>query len=110
MTLDHAPRRRLLITVEPPAKVPTADDYLKETLAVLEKQKATVTATEKPTRVRAEPVQLDRFALDATIGANKLRLEYAVLTADRRRGDGRRDAPGRRRATCGRKWRASCGA
>ncbi len=38
-----------------------------------------MTATEKPVRIRAEPVQLDRFAMEATIGANKLRLEYAVL-------------------------------
>lgn len=79
VTLDHARGGGLLITVEAPAKVPAADDYLKETLAVLEKQKATVTATEKPVRVRAEPVLLDRFALEATIGADKLRLEYAVL-------------------------------
>ncbi|MBN9118305.1 MAG: hypothetical protein J0I06_03945 [Planctomycetes bacterium] len=80
LTLDHARGGGLLFTVEPPAKVPSADDYLKETLGVLrEKQKATITATDKPARVRAEPVQLDRFALDATIGPNKLRLEYAVL-------------------------------
>ncbi len=79
VTLDHARGGGILVTVEAPEKVPTADDYLKETLAFLEKQKATVTGTDKLTRVRAEPVQLDRFALDATIGSNKLRLEYAVL-------------------------------
>ena len=79
VTLDHARGGGILITVEAPAKVPTVDDYLKETLAVLEKQKATVASTDKPVRVRAEPVQLDRFAIDATISSNKLRLEYAVL-------------------------------
>lgn len=78
-TLDHARGAGMLITVEPAAKVPTIDDYQKETLGVLEKQKATVTATEKPVRLRAEPVSLDRFALDATVGMNKLRLEYTVL-------------------------------
>ena len=45
LTLDHARGGGLLITVEPSAKIPSADDYLKETLGVLEKQKATVTAT-----------------------------------------------------------------
>src|SRR5262249_42644068 len=79
LTLDHAGGAGMLITIEPTTKVPTAEDYMKETLGVLEKQKATITSTEKPTRVRAEPVTLDRFALDATVGANKLRLEYAVL-------------------------------
>lgn len=79
LTLDHARGGGVLLTVEPPAKVPSADDYLKEVQSDLKKQKATVTATEAPKRLRAEPVQLDRFALDATIGDNKFRLEYAVL-------------------------------
>lgn len=79
LTLDHARGAGLMLTVEPPAKVPSADDYLKETQDVLQKQKAEATVADKPTRLRAEPVQLDRFALDATIGGNKLRLEYAVL-------------------------------
>jgi hypothetical protein len=79
LTLDHARGGGILFTVEPANKVPSADDYLKETLGVLEKQKATIAATEKPSRLRAEPVLLDRFALDATIGKDKLRLEYAVL-------------------------------
>jgi hypothetical protein len=79
LTLDHSRGAGILFTVEAPAKVPAPEDYLKETLGVLEKQKATATVADKPTRLRAEPVQLDRFALDATIGENKLRLEYAIL-------------------------------
>ncbi|MCI0705510.1 MAG: hypothetical protein L0241_31000 [Planctomycetia bacterium] len=79
VTLDHARGGGILITVEPPAKVPTADDYRKEALGFLEKQKAQVTGSEKPTRLRAEPVTLDRFAIDATFGTEKVRLEYAVL-------------------------------
>jgi hypothetical protein len=79
LTLDHARGGGVLLTVEPAAKVPSADDYLKEVLADLKKQKASVTDTEPAKRLRAEPVQLDRFALDATVGADKLRLEYAVL-------------------------------
>src|SRR2546421_211949 len=69
----------VLFTVEPAEKVPSADDYLKEVSAFLRKEKAEITAPEKPTRVRAEPVQLDRFAMDAALGADKVRLEYAVL-------------------------------
>jgi hypothetical protein len=79
VTLDHARGSGMLVTVEPAAKVPTADDYLKEVTAYLTKEKATVTALDRPTRVRAEPVQLDRFGLDATFGKDKARLEYAVL-------------------------------
>lgn len=79
LTLDHARGGGILITVEPPAKVPAADDYLTEAAAVLAKQKGEVTATEKPERLRAAPVTLDRFAIDATVGGEKVRLEYAVL-------------------------------
>ena len=79
VTLDHARGSGILITVEPDSKVPTADDFAREITAFLTKQKATITGTEKPTRVRAEPVQLDRFAFEATFGTEKARLEYAVL-------------------------------
>jgi hypothetical protein len=79
LTLDHARGAGLLLTVETPAKVPTPEELLKESLSVLEKQKATVTAQEKPQRERKEPVTLDRFSVDATVGKNALRLEYAIL-------------------------------
>jgi hypothetical protein len=79
MTLDHARGAGILITVEPPAKVPAPDDYLKEVLEDMKKQKLTVTNTEKPTRARAEPITLDLFAIDATAEGQKRRLEYAVL-------------------------------
>ena len=52
VTLDHARGSGMLITVEPVAKVPTAEDYLKEIGNYLTKEKAQVTALDKPTRVR----------------------------------------------------------
>jgi hypothetical protein len=80
VTLDHARLGAgVLMTVEPAGKVPTAEEYLKEATAFLQKEKAQVSAYEKPARVRAEPVQLDRFAVDATFGSEKVRMEYAVL-------------------------------
>jgi hypothetical protein len=81
LTLDHARGAGILITVEPVSKVPTPDDYLKEVLEDFKKNKTTATVTENPKRIRAEPVTLDCFALDATLGENKmrLRLEYTVL-------------------------------
>ena len=79
VTIDHARGAGILVTVEPAARVPSAEDYLTESTAFLAKQKAAITATDKPTRVRSEPVVLDRFGLDATFGSDKARLEYAVL-------------------------------
>jgi hypothetical protein len=79
LTLDHARGGGVLITIEAPAQVPSPDDYLAEVKGFLTKQKATVTDAEKPVRLRTEPVRLDRFTFDVTIGTNKQRLEYAVL-------------------------------
>jgi hypothetical protein len=69
----------MLITVEPASRMPTADDYLKEIGQFLQKEKAQVTGTERPTRLRGEPVRLDTFTVDAAFGPEKVRLEYAVL-------------------------------
>lgn len=69
----------MLITVEPSSRVPTADDYLRETTQFLQKEKAQVTAAGRPTPIRTDPVRLDTFALEATFGAERVRLEYAVL-------------------------------
>ncbi|HSQ58670.1 MAG TPA: hypothetical protein VLM40_23315, partial [Gemmata sp.] len=52
VTLDHARGAGILLTVEPAARVPAAEDYAKEVAAFLKKQEAEITATEKPTRVR----------------------------------------------------------
>lgn len=80
LTLDHARLGAgVLITVEPAAKVPTADDYLREVTAFLQKEKATVAVAAKPDRVRGDPGQLDRFALTAAFEKDAARLEYAVL-------------------------------
>jgi hypothetical protein len=69
----------ILVTMEPATKVPAPEDYLKEVTAFLQKEKAQITGTEAPKRVRTDPVLLDRFALDAVIGEERVRMEYAVL-------------------------------
>jgi len=80
VTLDHARLGGgILVTVEPAAKTPSADDYLRETTAFLEKERAKVTVAQRPTRSRAEPITVDRFALDVAFGAELAKMEYAVL-------------------------------
>jgi len=80
VTLDHPKLGGgILITVEPASKVPAAADYQKEVTAFLEKEKAKVKVAMQPIRVRPEPGQLDRFALEAEFDKEAARLEYAVL-------------------------------
>ncbi|MBA4067039.1 MAG: hypothetical protein C0501_25690 [Isosphaera sp.] len=79
VTLDHARGSGILITAEPAGKVPAAADYQKEIAAFLQKEKAVAGEFGKAVRARDEPVQLDRFGLNATFGKDAVRLEYAVL-------------------------------
>jgi hypothetical protein len=80
VTLDHSKLGGgILITVEPASKVPAAADYQKEITAFLQKEKAKVNVAMQPIRVRPEPGQLERFALEAEFEKESARLEYAVL-------------------------------
>jgi hypothetical protein len=79
VTLDHARGAGILITVESAAKLPNAEDYLKEVKGYLQKEKAQIGAVDAPRRIRTEPVTLDRFGLDVAFGSNKVRMECAVL-------------------------------
>ena len=79
VTLDHARGAGVLITVEPADRVPTAEDYLKESTAFLPKQKA---RSPRPMhRLACEPNLWCSTASVSTppSGATRLRLEYAVL-------------------------------
>ena len=80
VTLDHSKLGGgILITVEPASRVPAVADYQKEVTAFLQKEKAKVTVALQPLRVRPEPGQLDRFALEAEFEKETARMEYAVL-------------------------------
>ena len=64
----------ILITVEPADKTPTAEAYRKEAAAFVTSQKGTVIAAGAPRREGP----FDRFRMDAELGAETVRMEYAV--------------------------------
>ena len=66
----------ILITVETEARTPTADAYLKEAREFISKQKGRVLAADGPRRAGS----FDRFRIDAELGDEKIRMEYAVRT------------------------------
>lgn len=79
VTLDGPNGAGILITLEPPARLPTANAYLAEVEGFLRKEKAPVSPAGRPERVRDRPA-LDRFALATELGGEKVRMEHAVLT------------------------------
>jgi len=78
LTLDHARGGGILITIEAPEKVPSRT-ITSRSHRLSDEREGASDRGEKPMRIRAEPIQLDRFAIDATFGTEKVRLEYAVL-------------------------------
>ncbi|HEY2783850.1 MAG TPA: hypothetical protein VGJ05_02645 [Fimbriiglobus sp.] len=65
----------ILITMEPPAKLPSAEQFLVEAKDQVKILNGKVFAADKPTK----SANLDRFGLDAEIKGKKVRLAYAIL-------------------------------
>jgi hypothetical protein len=67
----------ILLTVEPPARVPTGVAFATESREVLRGLKARVLRGEEPRTVRANPL-LEQFALEAELNGQRLFLDYYV--------------------------------
>jgi hypothetical protein len=78
ITLDESGGSGLLITVEPLARVPTANAYMQETRAFLEKQKAKLTRTSPPVRLANAPAELDQFLFEAQVGGQHVVMDYLI--------------------------------
>lgn len=80
LTIDESSGGGILVQVESPEELPSVDQYLKETKDFIRGQKWNVLGQEAPRRVADRPVRIDRFAFDADVNKQKVRLEYAVLS------------------------------
>jgi hypothetical protein len=79
IALDEANGSGLLLTLEPPAQVPTADQFLGESRDFLQKQKAKLLRTEPPRQVQPAPQELQHFALEAEINGQRVWMDYYVV-------------------------------
>lgn len=68
----------LLVTVDSLAKIPSADNYVKEALADLKERKATVGRVSRPVRLTESPNELDQFHIDAEVGGQRVVMDYLV--------------------------------
>ena len=98
VTLDHARGSGMLITVEPAAKVPTAEDYLKEIDGVSREGEG-AGDRDRASRSGCGPSRCSSTASASTptFGKDKARLEYAVLKQTDGGVDGGGPHPGGRR-------------
>jgi hypothetical protein len=79
VSLDEAGGNGVLLSVEPPANMPTAAAYLAENQAYLAKEKAKVLRADPPRRVQGPPEELEHFGLDVDMGGRHERLEYYLV-------------------------------
>ncbi|HMC65013.1 MAG TPA: hypothetical protein VKI65_08735, partial [Gemmataceae bacterium] len=79
LALDEANGSGLLFTVEPPAKVPTAAQFLTESKNYLQQQKAKLLRIDPPRRVQAAPQELEQFAIEAEAANQRVLMDYYVV-------------------------------
>jgi hypothetical protein len=76
VALDEVRGNGLLLTVEPPANVPTGAAYLAENQAYLTKQKAKILRADPPRTLTPE---LEQLGLDVELNGRRERMEYYVV-------------------------------
>jgi hypothetical protein len=79
IALDEANGSGLLLTLEPPAQVPTGDQFLGESRDFLQKQKAKLLRTEPPRQLQPAPQELQHFALEAEMSGQRVWMDYYVV-------------------------------
>jgi hypothetical protein len=78
VALDEAGGSGLLLTVEPPAQVPTGTQFHAESLGWLKQQKAKVLNAGRPQRLQPAPQELESFAFDVELPGQKVQMDYYV--------------------------------
>jgi hypothetical protein len=79
LAVDESRGSGLLLTVEPPARVPTGQQFLAETRAFLEQQKAKVLGVGPVQALQKGPPAIEQFALDLELSGQRTRMEYFVV-------------------------------
>jgi hypothetical protein len=76
VTLDEMSGNGLLVTLEAPARIPTAAQFQAEVRAWLGQQKAKILRADEPRRVFADA---ESFALEAEIGGQRVTMTYWII-------------------------------
>ncbi len=79
VAVDHARGSGLLLTVEPAEQLPTAEAYLEEVKAFIQKRNVQLQLRQAPVADARAASRTVRFSLEAQFGMVRERLEYAVV-------------------------------
>jgi hypothetical protein len=76
--LDGADGSGILLTVEPPARVPTGVQFLAESRTYLEGQKAKVLRADPPRALQGPPQELEQFGMEVEVMGQRVEMDYYV--------------------------------
>lgn len=79
LAIDEANGSGLLLTLEPPARVPSAAQFLTESRTYLQQQKAKILRADAPRRLQALPREMDYFAIDIEAMNQRATMDYYVI-------------------------------
>src|SRR5262249_36300455 len=79
VALDETNGSGLLLTLEPPAQVPSGAQFLAESRAWLQQQNAKVFQIDPPRRLPAGRHEMEQFACDVELMGQRVFLDYYVL-------------------------------
>jgi hypothetical protein len=79
VAIDENSGHGMLMTVEPLKQVPTSAQFLKESKAFLEQQKAKILRIDPPKLIQAAPKVIEQFSMEAESGGKRFVMIYLVL-------------------------------
>jgi hypothetical protein len=79
LAVDESRGSGLLLTIEPPGRLPTGEQFLQESRTYLQQQKASITRIEPVQALQKGPPAIEQFALEMTQGGQRARMEYYVV-------------------------------
>jgi hypothetical protein len=79
IALDENGGSGLLLTVDDLKNIPTAAQFLNESRAWLEKEKAKILRTDPPRQIQAAPKSVEAFSIDVEIGGQRALMDYLVV-------------------------------
>jgi hypothetical protein len=79
VAVDEANGSGLLLTLEPPARVPTGAQFFTEARTWMVQQKAKVRRTEPPRRLQDAPRELEQFTIEAEAAGQPFVMDYFVV-------------------------------
>ena len=77
--LDGADGSGILVTLEPPSRVPTGAQFLGESRTYLGGQKARVLRADAPRPLRGPPRELEQFGLEVEVLGQRVQMDYYVV-------------------------------